>query len=61
MGALYTESEELSQEISTPMYRGWQSFGEVGSGRLQGQGSLGQETPRVRKGKVPLVHLQRTV
>lgn len=51
--ALHTESEELSQEISTPMHRGWRSFGEVDSGQLQGQGSLGRETPRVRKGKAP--------
>lgn len=35
------------------MRRGWQNFGEVDSGQLQGQGSLGQEIPRVRKGKVP--------
>lgn len=46
-------SEELSQEISTPMHRGWQSFDEVGSERLQGPGSLGPGTPRVRKGKPP--------
>lgn len=31
----------------------WQSFDEVGSGRRQGRGSLGSETPRVRNGKAP--------
>lgn len=35
------------------MPRGWQSFNEVGSGPLQGLGSLGPETPKVRKGKAP--------
>ena len=50
---LHTESEGLSQEISTPMPRGWPSFDEVDSGQLQGQDSLGPETPRVRKGKAP--------